>query len=92
MTSAITQHAITVGETKHLITVTAVPTENDYNGNPQWLVQVWTSSNNGHIWYPKVKGYRERKDDTYKVTGYQGIQNIVKDFVTRFELSLNDRL
>jgi hypothetical protein len=87
--STIQQHTILIGTTPHLITVTAVRTENDVNGNPQCLMQVWTTVNSGNVWYPRVKGYRERKDDMYKVSTYS-LDQAISTLVERFEHALNN--
>jgi hypothetical protein len=86
------QHTILIGDTAHMVVVTAQRTENDVNGNPQALIQVWTTVNGGHVWYPKMKGYRDRNDMSYKVQVWQGLDMAITEFMLRFELTLNNRL
>lgn len=90
--SIMKRKAIIIGDTPHLVVVTAQRTENDFNGNPQALVQVWTTVNGGHVWYPKMKGYRDRNDMSYKVQAWQGMDEAIEELLVRFELTLNNRL
>jgi hypothetical protein len=85
MHSIIKKYAINTGTNKRLITVTAIRTQNDTNGNPRYKVQVWTDSHNGNIWFPIVKGYRQRKnDDCYIIASYNIVDTLEK-FVNDFE-------
>lgn len=59
-------------------------TENDANGNPKYLIQVW-SGLDGVIWYPKIKHYRERKDNKYSTSSHCGIEHTLDMFMERFE-------
>jgi hypothetical protein len=81
--SIIKNFIINSGTMNHNILVTAQKTDNDYNGNPQYLVQVWTGID-GHVWYPKLKGYRDRKDNSYKMQSYD-IHKTLNHFVNKFE-------
>jgi hypothetical protein len=78
------------GEVMRLI-VTAEQTDNDFNGNPMVLVQVWTDETanyRGNVWYPKIKGQRVRKDRKYKVYMYGDINNTVDIFIRTLQNSL----
>lgn len=69
MNSLLKRYDYTVGNgTKTHITITGERTDNDINGNPQWLLQVWSGYN--QLYYPKIKGHRKRTDQRYKVQGY----------------------
>lgn len=89
--SFIHTYAIKVGKTDHLITVTCQRVDNDHYGNPIYSIQVWTTGDDGHIWYPKLKGFRDRKDQTYRLQSYN-IQDDIKNFVTLFANELTKRL
>jgi hypothetical protein len=78
------------GEKMRLI-VTATQTDNDFNGNPMALIQIWTEPTdnyNGNLWYPKIKGIRHRKDHSYKVYMYQDIHYTLEVFIRTLQNSL----
>jgi hypothetical protein len=90
--SIMKNFTINSGTMEHKITVTAQKTANDYSGNPQYLIQVWVrdeENNTGHIWYPKLKGFRDRKDDSYKLQSYSINEDLV-EFVSKFEKHIQD--
>ena len=72
------------GGSHFLVTATMQQTKNDYNGNPQYLVQLWL---NKHLWYPKVNGYRYRKTNDYKMTSYN-IESTLDDFMNDLQKSI----
>lgn len=82
------------GEMRDLI-ITAQSTDNDFNGNPMALFQIWTTPTedyNGMLWYPKIKGYRDRKDNAYKGYIHGGIDTSLDIFVKHLqEALLNNR-
>lgn len=84
MTSKIYHDVI--GETRVL--VTAQRKDNDFYGNPQYRVQVWALSDSdpvqGHLWYPKVPGYRDNKDMYYNIKTYD-IDKDIKRFLDKLK-------
>lgn len=66
--------------------------ENCRNGNPQFTAQIWVTpngTNSGYIWYPKLNGFRNRKDHKYLIKGwYQGIEQVLVDFAERLQYDL----
>ena len=82
------------GESDVNVSATIQQTTNDYNGNPCYLVQVWAGGNYNqysHIWYPRIKGYRERKDNFYKVSGYDGLEVILDNFMKEFQEAILEK-
>ncbi|UTC25187.1 hypothetical protein Bfsp1_31 [Cytobacillus phage Bfsp1] len=75
------------------IMVSANRIENDFSGNPQYLLQVYSMQNDsyGTIWYPKLPGFRDRKDQSYKVQSYSIMQTI-NTFADSFESYINSQL
>lgn len=68
MNSLLKRYDYKAGDTESHITITGERTANDVNGNPVWMLQLWS----GHdtVWHPKLVGYRQRKDNRYRVQGY----------------------
>jgi hypothetical protein len=90
--SIIKPYTINSGTMEHRILVTANQVDNDYNGNPQYVVQVWVfgqGSETGHIWNPKLKGYRDRKDQSYKIQAYN-LKEDLNRFVEEFEKHIQE--
>jgi hypothetical protein len=85
--SIIRDYEISVRGQKHNIIVTATMDGFDMNGNKTYLIQVWTKID-GHIWHPKIKGYRDRQDKKYKIQVDNLIHNI-DFFISQFEKHLN---
>jgi hypothetical protein len=71
--------------------ITIQQTDNDFNGNPQALCQIWTKrqdGGNGNLWYPKIKGFRHRNDRTYKTQVHGGMNNTLDVFIKIFQNSM----
>lgn len=68
---------------KNRVLVTAQRKDNDAYGNPQYRVQVWLLDQ-GHLWYPKVPGYRDNKDMYYTIKTYD-LDKDIKRFLDQFK-------
>lgn len=67
--------------------VTAQRKDNDAYGNPQYRVQIWLLDDNGqgHLWYPKVPGYRQNKNQYYNIQAYD-LDKAVRSFLNALPL------
>jgi hypothetical protein len=88
MHSLITKKRVNSGTMEHLITVTAIRMDNDINGNPRHKIHIWTTSNNGSIWSPKVKGYKRGKDDSYVLVSTFNLDESINHFLKEFERAI----
>lgn len=90
--SKLNKFIINSGTMHHDVMVTTIKTNHDSNGNPQYLLQVWVLNDggmSGHIWYPHIKGFRDRADQCYKLQSYDIDTDIIR-FIAQFEKHLQE--
>jgi hypothetical protein len=71
--------------------ITMEQVDNDFNGNPMVVFQIWTKPQGefmGNVWYPKMKGFRTRKDYKYKSYMHGGLYNTFEVFVKTLQNQL----